>query len=541
MTRNRNISCMQYRVGIYIRLSREDGDKEESSSVSNQRDMIRHYIGEFPELVYVDEYVDDGYTGTNFDRPGFKKMITDIENGKINTVITKDLSRLGRDYIDTGYYMQKYFPEMGVRYIAILDNVDSKVDDGMNELAPFKAVMNDMYCRDGSKKIRSVFYQKKKNGEFIGSTPPYGYRKDPEDRHRLIIDEEEAVVIRRIYEMALEGYSYGKIARKLTKENILVPSATRNNVKKTGALVNCWKESAVSDILKNQVYLGKIIQSKYRKLNYKSKKKIRTKPEEWIIVDDCHEPIISKEMFDMVQKICKNPTFFKYGDKSVHNYLLKGLLRCAECGAPLKTVYSESVLKNHGEYRLRTVCYTKQKNRNLCTTHSNYIKDVEAAVLEDVREVCRRYLRVINPETLMEFARQEEEKNGFVYDQKQFKKLEDEAENIKRYMQKIYKDKITEVISEEDYATMYADFQRELKDVLEKKQELEEKSAQKKGLLDNDGLKQLVEDFLNIKEPSALLLHLLIEKITIDEAKNITIYYAFQELLSLEDEEVTTV
>lgn len=541
MIRNRNLNSMEYRVGMYIRLSREDGDKEESSSVSNQRDMIQNYISEFPELIYVDEYVDDGFTGTNFDRPGFKRMITDIENGRINTVITKDLSRLGRDYIDTGYYMQKYFPEMGVRYIAILDNVDSKIDDGMNELAPFKAVMNDMYCRDGSKKIRSVFYQKKKNGEFIGSTPPYGYRKDPEDRHHLIVDEEEAVVIRRIYEMALNGYSYGKIARTLTKENIPVPSATRNNVKKTGALVNCWKESAVSDILKNQVYLGKIIQSKYRKLNYKSKKKIRTKPDEWIIVDECHEPIISKEIFNMVQRISKNPTFFRFGDKPAHNYLLKGLLRCAECGAPLKTVYSDSVLKNHGEYRLRTVCYTKQKNRNLCTTHSNYIKDVEAAVLEDVREVCSRYLRVINPETLMELVRREEEKHGFTYDQKQLKKLDEEAENIKKYQKKIYKDKITDVISEEDYSIMYADFQMQLENVLGKKQELEEKIVQKKGFLDNDELKQLVEDFLNLKEPSPLLLHQLIEKITIDEAKNITIYYAFQELSGLVDEEVTAV
>lgn len=541
MIRNRNLNSMEYRVGMYIRLSREDGDKEESSSVSNQRDMIQNYISEFPELIYVDEYVDDGFTGTNFDRPGFKRMITDIENGRINTVITKDLSRLGRDYIDTGYYMQKYFPEMGVRYIAILDNVDSKIDDGMNELAPFKAVMNDMYCRDGSKKIRSVFYQKKKNGEFIGSTPPYGYRKDPEDRHHLIVDEEEAVVIRRIYEMALNGYSYGKIARTLTKENIPVPSATRNNVKKTGALVNCWKESAVSDILKNQVYLGKIIQSKYRKLNYKSKKKIRTKPDEWIIVDECHEPIISKEIFNMVQRISKNPTFFRFGDKPAHNYLLKGLLRCAECGAPLKTVYSDSVLKNHGEYRLRTVCYTKQKNRNLCTTHSNYIKDVEAAVLEDVREVCSRYLRVINPETLMELVRREEEKHGFAYDQKQLKKLDEEAENIKKYQKKIYKDKITDVISEEDYSIMYADFQMQLENVLGKKQELEEKIVQKKGFLDNDELKQLVEDFLNLKEPSPLLLHQLIEKITIDEAKNITIYYAFQELSGLVDEEVTAV
>ncbi|MCI7789256.1 MAG: recombinase family protein [Lachnospiraceae bacterium] len=536
MIRNCNLSSMEYRVGMYIRLSKEDGDKEESSSVSNQRDMIHHYISEFPELIYVDEYVDDGYSGTNFDRPGFQRMIADIEKGKINTVITKDLSRLGRDYIDTGYYVQKYFPNMGVRYIAILDNVDSKIDDGMNELAPFKAVMNDMYCRDGSKKIRSVFYQKKKNGEFIGSTPPYGYRKDANDRHHLVVDEEEAVIVRRIYEMALRGYSFGKIARTLTNENIPVPSATRNNVKKTGKRIICWKERTIADILCNQVYLGTMIQSKYRKLNYKSKKKIRTNPEEWIIVENCHEAIIAKEQFDMVQKLNKNPAFFKYGDKPTHNYLLKGLLKCAECGAPLQVVYSDSVLKNHGEYRLRTVCYSRQKNKKLCTTHSNYIKDIEAAVLEDVRHVCTKYLQEMNPEAFYELAKKEETLKS-TYDKKQVKKLEEEANNIKRYLQKIYKDKITEVISEDDYLTMQAEFQSELDEVQKKKQAIEEKIAQKKGTLENDELKALVEDFVTLKEPTPLLLHQLIEKITIDESKNITIFYAFQELKGLSDEE----
>ena len=268
-----------------------------------------------------------------------------------------------------------------------------------------------------------------------------------------------------------------------------------------------------------------MIQSKYRKLNYKSKKKIRTNPEEWIIVENCHEAIIAKEQFDMVQKLNKNPAFFKYGDKPTHNYLLKGLLKCAECGAPLQVVYSDSVLKNHGEYRLRTVCYSRQKNKKLCTTHSNYIKDIEAAVLEDVRHVCTKYLQEMDPEAFYELAKKEETLKS-AYDKKQVKKLIQETKNIKTYLNKIYKYKITKL-----------KFQSELDEVQKKKQAIEEKIAQKKGALENDELKALVEDFVTLKEPTPLLLHQLIEKITIDESKNITIFYAFQELKGLSDKE----
>lgn len=190
-----------FRVGLYMRLSREDGDKEESSSVTNQREMLKRYVSEQENFFIVKEYVDDGYTGTNFDRPGFKQMIEDIEAGIIDTVITKDLSRLGRERLGVGHYTEIYFPEHNVRYIALLDNIDTYIDSGMNDMAPFKGVINDMYVRDISKKIRSSLIERKKAGNFLGVTAPYGYQKDPNNKFHLIINEKEAEVVKRVFRL----------------------------------------------------------------------------------------------------------------------------------------------------------------------------------------------------------------------------------------------------------------------------------------------------------------------------------------------------
>ena len=217
-----------YKVGMYIRLSREDGDKEESSSITNQRDIISRYISEQSNFVLVDEYVDDGFTGTNFNRPGFIRLINDIESGKINTVITKDLSRLGRDYIDTGRYVQRYFPENRVRYIAILDNIDTLYDYGMNDMAPFKSVVNDMYVKDISRKIRSSVEERKKKGNFLGVTAPYGYMKDPENKFKLKVNPEEAKIVKYIFELYLQGNGLTRIANILTAEKVPVPAISRD-------------------------------------------------------------------------------------------------------------------------------------------------------------------------------------------------------------------------------------------------------------------------------------------------------------------------
>ena len=218
-----NQKTKSFKVGLYIRLSREDGDKEESSSVTNQREILKRYVSEQENFFAVKEYVDDGWTGTNFDRPKFKEMIKDIEAGVIDTVITKDLSRLGRERLMVGYYTEMYFPEHSVRYIALLDNIDTYIDSGMNDMAPFKGVINDMYVRDISKKIRSSLIERRKAGNFLGVTAPYGYKKDPENKFHLVINEKEAEVVKRVFRLYLEGNGLTKIAQILTKDGVPVP------------------------------------------------------------------------------------------------------------------------------------------------------------------------------------------------------------------------------------------------------------------------------------------------------------------------------
>ena len=252
-----NQKTKSFRVGLYIRLSREDGDKEESSSITNQREILKRYVSEQENFFIVKEYVDDGWTGTNFDRPKFKEMIKDIEAGVIDTVITKDLSRLGRERLMVGYYTEMYFPEHSVRYIALLDNIDTYIDSGMNDMAPFKGVINDMYVRDISKKIRSSLIERKKAGNFLGVTAPYGYKKDPNNKFHLVINEKEAEVVKKVFRLYLEGNGLTKIAQILTKDGVPVPGESRNigKTRKT-ALYSSWKQTTIRRILDNRVYLG---------------------------------------------------------------------------------------------------------------------------------------------------------------------------------------------------------------------------------------------------------------------------------------------
>ena len=328
-----NQKTKSFRVGLYMRPSREDGDKEESSSVTNQREMLKRYVSEQENFFIVKEYVDDGYTGTNFDRPGFKQMIEDIEAGIIDTVITKDLSRLGRERLGVGHYTEIYFPEHNVRYIALLDNIDTYFDAGMNDMAPFKGVINDMYVRDISKKIRSSLIERKKAGNFLGVTAPYGYQKDPNNKFHLIINEKEAKVVKRVFKLYLEGNGLTRIAQILTKDGIPVPGESRDIGKtRRTALYSSWKQTTIRRILDNRVYLGELVQFKRRKIKYKSKRRITVPEEERYICRGTHEAIIDEESFNAVQNILKKNKSFK-GSK--HDYLFKGLLFCSECGARL--------------------------------------------------------------------------------------------------------------------------------------------------------------------------------------------------------------
>lgn len=533
-----NQKAKTYKVGLYIRLSREDEDKEESSSITNQREILKRYVSENENFVLVKEYVDDGWTGTNFDRPKFQEMIEDIEKGIIDTVITKDLSRLGRDYIETGNYVQRYFPEHKVRYIALLDGLDSLEDSGMNDIAPFKSIINDMYVKDISKKIRSALYERKKSGKFLGATAPYGYQKDPQDKFHLIINEKEEEVVKRIFNLYLQGNGLTKIAQILTKEKVEVPGESRKigKTRKT-ALYSSWKQTTIRRILENKVYLGDLVQSKRKNVNYKSKIRITVPEDERIICEGTHEAIIEKEDFERAQQILKSNKSFK-GTK--HDYLFKGLLYCAECGARLNVTYSNYALKKYGEYRYTTICYSYSRlYSDICTRHSNSIPVLENVLVEHIKQVCQKYISQDLQNELIKLAEQEKRKQRLKFDYEQrIKELEQKIEDSSIYIKNLYKDKVKGIVSETDYIELTQEFAKDRDSYITEKQRLEKLLNQKDTRsCDINKLEKLAKEFIAMKKPTKQLLNELIEKITISENHEITIFYKFSELTSIEQKE----
>lgn len=531
-----NQKTKSFRVGLYIRLSREDGDKEESSSVTNQREILKRYVSEQPNFFIVKEYVDDGWTGANFDRPKFKEMIADIEAGIIDTVITKDLSRLGRERLGVGHYTEIYFPEHNVRYIALLDNIDTYFDAGMNDIAPFKGVINDMYVRDISKKIRSSLIERKKAGNFLGVTAPYGYQKDPNNKFHLIINEKEAKVVKRVFKLYLEGNGLTRIAQILTKDGIPVPGESRDIGKtRRTALYSSWKQTTIRRILDNRVYLGELVQFKRRKINYKSKRRITVPEEERYICSGTHEAIIDEESFNAVQNILKKNKSFK-GSK--HDYLFKGLLFCSECGARLNVTYSNYALKRYGEYRYTTICYSYSRlYSDICTRHSNSIPELEEVLIKHIKEVCSRYINENLQDELISMAKKQKQfELKQITNEKKLETLEQKISDIGLYIKNLYMDKVKGVVSENDYVSLVADFTKDRDNLIKEKEELIKIINNQKPQIDETAkIEKLAKEFLSLEKPTKQLLNELIEKITISENKKINIYFKFNELNEMKE------
>ncbi|MCD7918416.1 MAG: recombinase family protein, partial [Clostridiales bacterium] len=288
-----------WNVAAYTRLSRDDGDKAESDSIGSQKEIIRAFVRDRDDMVIVKEYVDDGYSGVNFDRPDFQQMLTDIKAKRINCVICKDLSRFARNYIDSGRYLEKRFPFMGVRFIAITDNYDSNGDKSQSDslIIPFKNLINDAYCKDISMKIRSQLDIKRKMGDFIGAFATYGYRKDPENKNRLLVDENAARVVELIFRLRLQGMSNSRIATKLNGMGIPSPMEYKRSQGQNyacGFRVNeraTWNAVSIRRVLTNELYLGTLIQHKRGTPNYKVKKEVQYGQEDWIVIEANHAPI----------------------------------------------------------------------------------------------------------------------------------------------------------------------------------------------------------------------------------------------------------
>lgn len=521
---------IDYKVGIYIRLSKEDEEKEkysESESIQNQRTLLMQYIKE-NKLNFVKEYVDDGFSGTSFDRPAFNEMIEDIENGKINMVITKDLSRLGRNYVQTGLYTETYFPEHNVRYIAILDNIDTALDSANNDIAPFKSILNEMYAKDTSKKINSVLQSKRKLGEYLG-TPPYGYKKDPENKYHLIIDEEAAKVVKLIFEKYLEGYGTMQIADYLSEQKIPIPSDYNN--KKRGAKsvsYGLWAQSTVRFILSNEIYTGTVIQGKRKKVSFKSKKFIDVPEEDWIKVPDMHEAIVNREDYERVKKIIESTK----GSRVVENdYLFKGLLRCYDCKGYIGI---RSPDKNGNIYG-RCQRYGRYSKFDVCSPHNFNYQVFEEQILEVLREVCKEYSNTKKLEEIAKKSKSKEEKELDL--QEKLKAYEKQIEKETRKLELLYEDRLSEVISVESYIenankikTKVQEYQAKIKKI---EQEL---SGENKKRNKDEKLDSLVDEFLNMEKPTKEIIREFIEKIEIHSDKQVDIYFNFKPLQEMNEE-----
>lgn len=518
---------IDYKVGIYIRLSKEDEDKEkysESESIQNQRELLMQYISE-NKLNFVKEYVDDGVSGTSFDRPGFNSMISDIENGIINMVITKDLSRLGRNYVQSGYYTETYFPEHNVRYIAILDNIDTSTDSANNDIAPFKSILNEMYAKDTSRKINSVLQSKREQGEFLGSAP-YGYKKDPNKKNHLIIDEEAAKIVKLIFKKYLEGFGTTQIANFLSSQKILIPSDyNKKNRGNKSVDYGLWAQSTVRFILSNEVYTGTVVQGKKKKLSFKSKKFISISEEDWQKVYNMHEAIISMEDFERAQKILNNTKGSRVVEK---DYLFKGLLRCYDC----KGYIGIRSPDKYGNIYGRCQRYAQHGKFGVCSSHNFNYQVFENSMINLLKELCKEYSNKTKLEEIAKKSKSKEDKKVEI--ESRIKSFEDEINKENRKLELLYDDRLSEIISVDDYIKEANKIKTIVNDY---KNQIEKLNLQLNGediiQDDNQKLKNLADEFLSMEKPTKEIIREFIEKIEIHSDKQVDIYFNFKPLQEL--------
>lgn len=513
---------MDYHAALYIRLSKEDESEGPSQSVQNQESLLREFVQEH-RLTVFDTYVDDGWSGTNFDRPSFQRMIADIEAKKVNMVITKDLSRLGRDYIMTGHYMERYFPERRVRYISLLDGIDTGVDSTANDITPFRAIMNDMYAKDISKKIKSVKRDKQRKGEFIGGKPVYGYKMHPTEKNKILIDEEVAPIVRRIFALALGGMSCRNIAVLLNREGIPTPATYANlPVAKPGPYTGLWSSERISEMLQNETYIGNMVQGRSVKISYKSKKCLKQDPANWVVVEGTHEPLVDAESFRRVRMLLNSR---KHTRSRTYDFLLKGLIFCHECGYPLAVINRKNT---RGEDVLYFVCRTYQRftKAGVCTCHSIKEKTVTDAVIARVQEVCRGFL---NPEELLPMAREAvEEARKQSSLEAELQALQSRIDGLTASMDRVYADRLSGLLPEEDFQRLFNRLKLDRKLLEERRQEME---LQKKSPVTvDDRARELVERFIQTAGESRELLVSLIERVELTEDKEIIIKFRFAQL-----------
>jgi len=513
---------MDYHVALYIRLSKEDENEGPSESVNNQKSLLDDFVKKHRLSVY-DTYIDDGWSGTSFDRPDFQRMISDIEAKKVNMVITKDLSRLGRDYIMTGHYMERYFPEKRVRYISLLDGIDTGVESTANDITPFRAIMNDMYAKDISKKIKSVKRDKQRKGQFIGGKPVYGYKMHPTEKNKIVIDEEVAPMVRRIFGMALDGMSCRQIATQLNTEGVPTPATYAGlQVAKPGPYTGLWSSERISDMLQNETYIGNMVQGRTVKISYKSKKCLKQDRENWVVVEGTHEPLVDTETFRKVRILVNSR---KHTRSRTYDFLLKGLIFCHECGYPLAVLNRKNAA---GEDVLYFICHTYQRftKAGVCSCHSIKEKTVTDAVIAKVREVCEAYLDPVKLLPMAQEALEQAQRQNAL--EAELQAVQNKIDGLTANLDKMYMDRLSGLLSEGDFGRIYNRVKLERSLLDEKRQELE--LQKKTPVRTEDRAKELVQRFLDSAPTNRELLVSLIERVELTETKEVIVRFRFAEL-----------
>jgi DNA invertase Pin-like site-specific DNA recombinase len=535
-----------YNVAIYCRLSKEDekgnGKNNESASIATQKTILEAYVKQQGWRL-VRTYVDDGYTGTNFQRPRFQAMIKDIDAGLIDCVITKDLSRLGRNYLDCGLYLEVFFPEHGVRFIAVNDSVDTLNKSAM-DITPFRNILNDMYSVDVSMKVKSALRARFSQGKFMGTTPPYGYLKDPADHNHLIVDERVAPVVRKMFELALAGDGIAKIRRWINTQNILRPAAYaveqgyagfERYFKDNEDNRTIWSENSVRSILRSPVYAGHLTGYKRPAISLKSKKRPSRLPEEWETVLNTHEGIVSQGAFDTVQRLMTSRR--KTGESGYDN-IFSGVIKCADCGYHLSAGSANRRKRPEIIDCIVYSCgnYTRYGNHT-CTSHTIEARDLYNAVLSDINYFAE--LALSDPKSVNAIQQKlnamgASESKAY---EREKRKLSKRLSELDKLFSSLYEDKVMDRISKRNYSLMREKYEKEQIEAESRLKEIETELVGK-GISDRGAVDfiSLISQYQGITELTAATVNALIDKITVSERKKnaddvaeqcVTIYYKF--------------
>lgn len=525
-----------YNAAIYLRLSRDDedidGNKSESNSISSQRDMIRSFIRKQDNMEIYDIYVDDGFSGANFDRPEFKRMMKDIEAGHVDCVIVKDLSRLGRDYIEAGRLIQKTFPAFSVRFIALTDHFDSLTAD-YNEtslVVPVKNFVNDSYSRDISGKVRSHQKIKREKGDFIGAFAVFGYKKSEDNRNQLVPDDYAADIVKKIFAWKIEGYSNLAIAKRLDEMGILSPmeyKKLRGEKFQTSFVTEAkarWSSVAIKRILTNETYIGTLVQGKEEKVNYKVKKSVRKPEDEWIRVPGAHEAIISNEDFEIVQDLLKVDTRAVSGEKKAHIYA--GLLFCGDCMEPM----TRRINRYKGKETVSFIC-SSQNSGGSCTRHAISEEDLNFLVLTGLRQQVVLFLdksKVLEKIEQMEIHFEE----VAAFD-KEIQKLHSEQDKYLNLRAALYEDLKKGIITEEDFKNfreIYEKRYRELQKSISSQEETIKKLF-RSGITAGINLERM-KNVMQITALDRTTLISFVKRILVYEDKRVYLELRYKELFS---------